>query len=253
MSGSADGLRVGILDASAPTAATERVVAAVESAGGTATIADDEPTTEVSLLVTVGEPALQALVRSEYPDVPVLPVDADSGIESVPIGDVESAIDEIVDEQHHERVHSVLSVSVDGDEWRALRDVALVTDEPARISEFGVEATGFGQVAAFRADGVTIATPAGSYGYAAAADGPLLAPETGLSIVPIAPFVTDADHWILPTDGVSCTVRRDDATIAVVIDGERRTTATMGSPVRCQSTDDLRVIVVPSSRSLFRS
>lgn len=253
MSGSADGLRVGILDAAAPTATTERVVAAVESAGGTATVVDEEPTTDASLLVTVGEPALQALVRSEYPDVPVLPVDADSGIESVPIDGVESAIDEIIAEQDRKRVHSVLSVSAGEDTWRALRDVALVTDEPARISEFGVEATEFGQIAAFRADGVTIATPAGSYGYAAAADGPLLAPGTGLSIVPIAPFVTDADHWVLPTEGVSCTVRRDDATVAVVIDGERRTTATMGSPVRCRATSDLRVVVVPSSRSLFWS
>nr|WP_303650192.1 hypothetical protein [Halalkalicoccus sp. NIPERK01] len=97
-------------------------------------------------------------------------------------------------------------------------DVTLVTTEPARISEYAVDHADE-RVAAFRADGVVVATPAGSHGYAAAAGGPTLAPTAeALCVVPIAPFHTQATRWVLDTSALGLSVLRDEGEVSLLVD-----------------------------------
>jgi NAD+ kinase len=103
-----------------------------------------------------------------------------------------------------------------------LRDAMLVTDEPARISEYAVR-SGDRVVARFRADGVVVATPAGSRGYLSAAGGPIVEPGTRtLAAVPVAPFQTESDDWVLDDAAVSLTVHRDTPVLLVVDGRETR-------------------------------
>lgn len=103
----------------------------------------------------------------------------------------------------------------------ALVDVTLVTGEPARISEYTI-ATGDERVMSVRADGVVVATPAGSHGYAHDAGGPRIAPETNVgTVVPIAPFAISDDHWVLSLSDIRLTVERDDAPVDLFVDGQR--------------------------------
>jgi len=100
----------------------------------------------------------------------------------------------------------VASLSADDEHVRAAMDAMLVTSTPARISEYVVRA-GDEHVTTVRADGVVIALPAGHSGCARAADDPVVAPEAGVvAVVPVAPFATDPDHWVVPIDGLSVTM-----------------------------------------------
>lgn len=233
--------------------AVERAHEAVEVAGGTplvgevATVLEADP----EAVVAVGESALLALARAE-PDAPVLPVAAGDGVRSVPESEVESAIGNLLaDASTVER--RLLSVAVDGESvGPALFDVTLTTTEPARISEYGV-ATGSTTVAIFRADGVVVATPAGSQGYARHADGPVVAPELDAVVVaPVAPFAIDLDRWVLDLDEeVQLAVEREEASVSLLVDDRQVGEVTGENAVEIAAGGSLSLAVVPESQPFF--
>jgi NAD+ kinase len=122
----------------------------------------------------------------------------------------------------------VLSVQVGDTAARAVRDCAIVTTDPARISEYRVVADD-ATLTAFRADGVVVATPVGTASYSRAAGGPRLAPDTGLAVVPIAPFAMTADQWVVRPP-LTLRVERDDD-VSVFADGNRVTSGGGGLTV----------------------
>lgn len=187
---------------------------AVEAAGGTVVAADPDA------VVTLGERALVEAVLGN-PPAPVLPIDAGDGRHAVNRVDAEPALAALAAGRGRTESRATLSVTVDGDRRaRAVLDATLMTVEPARISEYAVGEGDDGEpVARVRSDGVVVATPAGSSGYARAAGGSVLTPGTGLSVVPVSPFTTTADTWVLADEAV-VRVERDDCDVQLIVDGE---------------------------------
>ena len=182
---------------------TAAVRAAVADAG--ATVVERDP----DAVVVVGERALLALA-DEPPDVPVLPV--------------------------ADRPRPLTVAPAD-----LAADVTLVTSESARISEFAVRAGGR-RVDDFRADGVVVATPLGSAGYARAAGGPVVEPGTGLAVVPVAEFATFRGAWVLDPP-VGCTVERDEVPVSLVLDGAVVDDVGVGQSLRVVAVDALDLLV----------
>jgi NAD+ kinase len=182
------------------------------------------------LTVAVGDDALTDLVRAGARG-PVLAVDAAAGVPSVAREAVADAVDAVLSGDVDGTTRRLLSVAVDGEPAPpVLRDAMLVTDEPARISEYAVHSDGRA-VTAVRADGVVVATPAGSEGYLADAGGPVVQPGTGtVGVVAVAPFRTDRSHWVLDDAAVSVTVRRDQQ-VVLVADGREWGRVPAGAPV----------------------
>lgn len=195
---------------------TEEVIETIEAAGHTvhrasaATVEEGDPST----IVTVGESALLAVAR-ERPAAPILPLNTEIG---PPVGDT-TALTAVLAGECTEHTRPLLGVSVDGNPVAsALKDVTLVTSEPARISEYAIDHD-HERVSAFRADGVVVATPAGSRGYTAAAGGPWLsAAADAVCVVPIAPFHTRSTSWVLDTSPLALSVLRDEGAVSLLID-----------------------------------
>jgi len=133
---------------------------------------------------------------------------------------------------------------------RAAADVALITEEPARISEFSVRFTR-GREASFRADGVVVATPFGSGGYANAVGGAVVEPGGGLSVAPIAPFSTGIDAWVA-AERVTLAVERETESVALVVDGAVRETVDPSRTVEIAVADRIEALV-PTTRSAQRA
>ena len=232
-----------------------------------------------TVVVTVGDSALTAMARAaDDATSPVLPVDTSPGVSPVAAGELGHAFDALTAEETTVKAHPLLSVSIDADvidtgssdagsadtgssdtasseETRihALFDVSLVTAEAARISEYGVTSRGR-QIAQFRADGVVTATPAGSHGYASAADGPSLSGAiSGLAVVPIAPFVTRTRHWVLPNGDLSLSVEREGDDVTLCVDDQVIGTLEAHSSVRIEvdSTVQFVTLETPVSRDPF--
>lgn len=198
---------------------------------------------ELDLLVACGEAAVLDLV-GENVETPVLPVDAPSGLPSVRYDRLSDAVDAVVVGDAVRRERPLFGVSIGGERVsRALFDATLVTDEPAKISEYGLFRDDE-PVESVRADGIVVTTPAGSDGYASAAGGPILAPDSGvLAVVPISPFRTDPDRWVLPNDTVALSVERNDAPVSLFVDGRHVETDAVERRVELAPDGSFPVIV----------
>lgn len=202
-------------------------------------------------VVAVGEAGLLSVARRR-PEVPVLPVGAGAGVRSVPPARLSEAAGRLVAGDFSTETHPLLALAVDGALAEpALFDAMAVTAEPAHISEFAVTAGGE-HVAQFRADGVVVATPAGTCGYARAAGGPVIPPEQPvLAVVPVAPFATTLDHWVVPDSEVTITVERDDAVVDVLADDRTVGVADVGEPVTVGTDGAIETVRLPEGQSPF--
>jgi NAD+ kinase len=199
---------------------------------------------DAELVITVGEePLRDCAVRGEpRPILPVgLNIELSPSHEQLPVlvrqlAEYDAQQPPIVD------VHP-LDISVGDQQSIAVFDTTLMTSEPARISEYAVRVGGRPH-AEFRADGVVVASPLGSSGYNRAAGGPQLAPKTGVAVVPIAPFATIADKWVL-TPPLSVAVERDDS-VSVFADTTHLTTGGAELTVDIETGEPLSLVDVPS-------
>ncbi|WP_435345562.1 ATP-NAD kinase [Haloarchaeobius sp. HRN-SO-5] len=223
-----------------------QVEAAVADAGAVPLTGDPSSFADASFVVAVGERALIDVAHAHV-DLPVLPVDAGTGVRSVPATETAAAVRATLAGDAETHTHRRFSVAVGEDRYDALFDVMLVTTEPARISEYRVGA-GDHDIAQFRADGVVVATPAGSHGYANAAGGAVVDAGLGAaSIVPVAPFAIDIDHWVVDATDVVLSVERDEGAVSLLVDDRTVCEVDSTVPVRLSPGDSLTVLRPPQA------
>jgi len=198
------------------------------------------------LVVAVGEPSLCALVRAGV-DVPVVPVDVGEGVASVPADRVPTVLADEGGGGPTTRKLPVFEVAIDGEPaGRGVFEAMLVTTEPARISEYAVWAPGWTD--RYRADGVVVATPAGSHGYARTVGGPVLdADAGGLAVVPVAAFAIRSTVRVANSDAtLAIRVERDEGDISLLVDGHEQTQhVPPGKPVTVHVTGALEAVLPP--------
>ena len=213
---------------------------AVRDAGGR--VADPSVADVVAAL---GEDAL--LDTAADRPAPVLPVGAGREYGGVARPDLEPALASLVSGDFSVVDRPTLAVDAPGAFASALADVTLVTAEPAKISEFDVEA-GDRRVGSVRADGVVVATPTGSRGYATDAGGPRLDPDvSAVGVVPISPFRVDRTNWVVAPP-LSVTVARDETGVELHVDGRTQGNVAVSDPVELSWGTPLPVAVVPGTR-----
>lgn len=255
---STDGRQIGVADVDGAADATpsmDALVTAVGRAGGEPVTGPPADLVERPLqaILTPGDAALRETAVRQ-PDAPLLPVAVSPGVRSVAADDLGAAVEGVLADDAALERHPILAVRVDGEVLaHVLREATLLTAEPARISEFAVHSDATGPVDEVRADGVVVATPAGSHGYAAAGGGPLLAPATGLVAVPVAPFRIDRAHWVLPNAPLTVTVRRDEAAVAVEADGTHVAEVGSDATLELAPVGEYAVLALPESSPTFRS
>ncbi|WP_435097327.1 ATP-NAD kinase [Halarchaeum sp. P4] len=223
--------------------------AVVGNAGGHAHVgtAADVLAERVDAVAALSESALYDLVRAGLPtDTPVLAVNAGDGVPSVPATDRDRALRRLVRGEYSTRERQTLAVDARREEYRALADVALVTAEAARISEYAIDATGeTGEVHVdtVRADGVVVATPAGTRGYVRTDDAPVLSPTVeAVAVVPIAPFRVECPDWVVSLPA-TLSVERDETKVALLVDDEDVGLVEPGAPVAISYGDPVTLAV----------
>ncbi len=196
------------------------------------------------LVLAVGHPAVLSLA-DQPPAAPVLPITPGGGVHAVARDDLPAALTAVADGDYRTVTHPILALAVDDEPVaRAVDDATLITAEPARISEYGV-ATDTGHADRFRADGVVVATPLGSDGYARAAGGPTLTTDAGLAVVPVAPFSTHARTWV-SNPPVTLTVQRDEGDVTLLADDREITVVPPWEPVELTVSETFELIRIPT-------
>lgn len=184
---------------------------------------------EVGLIISTEPAALHAVIQGPT-GVPVLPL----GVESPPIEatDAMTRVRTAIEQGWTNVSQSILTVEADGNSSPVVYEVTVMTDEPARISEYTISDTPPDTPDSVRADGVVIATPEGSTGYAHAAGGPPVSADSDtVAVVPVAPFAVDRRPWVT-TPPITITVQRDEGAVSVYTDGDRLGPVDRGQTVR---------------------
>jgi NAD+ kinase len=186
----------------------------------------------------------------------VLTVEAGRGVRSVARESLTDALASVAAGEHDRWSIPTLSIAGGGQHLAdAVMDAMLVTAEPAHISEFSVR-TPADRVDQFRADGVHVATAAGTSGYARRVDAPVFDPETdAAAVVPVAPFSIYPDHWVVPlrAEGpvVEVTVDREEAAVTLLADDRTVGSVTPHEPITFTAGGSLQLVSVPESQSPF--
>lgn len=217
----------------------------VETAGATPRIDDPDAiaAADPTAVIARGDQAVIDLVQADCP-APVIPTDVGPGLPDTPASSLADAINAVIRSNHATQSYPVLTATVDDTPaGRAVFDAMLITQEPARISEYSL--TTPTATHTIRADGIVTATPAGSHGYAHALGGPLLDHDVAaITVVPVAPFSLDPPQWIVDTtDPLTLTINRNDH-VTLLLDGHPTTTADNTTPITL-TTDPAGLTIIP--------
>lgn len=123
-------------------------------------------------------------------------------------------------------------------EHEALNDVVVAKGAIARMGDFRVMLDG--QVAAaFRADGVIVATPTGSTAYSLAANGPILVPDVDALIVsPVCPHLLTIRPMVVRGDArLSVSIEGVPDQTFLTVDGQEAIALRVGDELRCRRSD----------------
>jgi NAD+ kinase len=120
-------------------------------------------------------------------------------------------------------------------EYEALNDIVVSKGTIARMGDFKVKLNGQ-LAAAFRADGVIVATPTGSTAYSLAAGGPILAPDVdALVITPICPHLLTLRPIVVRGDAVvTVSVEGIPDQTYLTVDGQEAIQLMVGDQLQCQ-------------------
>jgi NAD+ kinase len=235
----------------------DSVVERIQTEGRSVESTDSDPIPGVDSHVAIGEPAVLSLVRNGV-ETPILPLDDIADTERGPRESWEVAIDSFLNDAIDPIGVPSLAVEVTDHSYRALMDVMVVTEEPARISEYEVRTHekdrpfgGDAVIDRVRADGVVAATPIGSRGYAGAAGGAIVDPNLfGLSIVSIGPFRVEQPHWVLDPP-ISLSVVRESAPVRVLVDDRSVSSLDPSTRVVLSRGREFQFLPTPASDFLF--
>ncbi len=122
-------------------------------------------------------------------------------------------------------------------EHEALNDVVVSKGSIARMGDFRV-ALDDQLVAAFRADGVIIATPTGSTAYSLSANGPILAPDVDAIIVtPVCPHVLTLRPLVVQGDSdLKLSVAGIPDQTYLTVDGQEAIGLRVGDELHCRKS-----------------
>ncbi|HEX5236810.1 MAG TPA: NAD(+)/NADH kinase [Silvibacterium sp.] len=123
-------------------------------------------------------------------------------------------------------------------EHEALNDVVVAKGAIARMGDFRVMLDNQ-LAAAFRADGVIIATPTGSTAYSLAANGPILVPDVDALIVsPVCPHLLTIRPMVVRGDArLSVSIEGVPDQIFLTVDGQEAIALKVGDELRCRRSD----------------
>ncbi|MCF7821654.1 MAG: NAD(+)/NADH kinase [Mariprofundaceae bacterium] len=128
----------------------------------------------------------------------------------------------------------------------AMNDVVLQRNEHPRMIEFELSVGGQ-FVFRLRADGLVLATPAGSTAYALSAGGPIVHPDVNaICVAPICPHILSNRPIIVPADdGIELTLTESPKMAALNLDGQEHMELQAGDRITISKGGEIILVYLP--------
>ncbi len=168
-----------------------------------------------------------------------------------PLGSMFDVMDEVLAGQFKTKHHFALEAKIfDGNKLIssgiAMNDVVLQRNDHPRMIEFEMYSREQ-LVFRLRADGLVLATPAGSTAYALSAGGAIVHPQIdAISVVPICPHTVSNRPIILPADdAIELKLIDSPAPAALNLDGQVHSTLSVNNRVLVRKAGDISLVYLP--------
>ncbi len=168
-----------------------------------------------------------------------------------PLGSMFDVMDEVLAGQFKTKHHFALEAKIfDGNKLIssgiAMNDVVLQRNDHPRMIEFEMYSREQ-LVFCLRADGLVLATPAGSTAYALSAGGAIVHPQIdAISVVPICPHTVSNRPIILPADdAIELKLIDSPAPAALNLDGQVHSTLSVNNRVLVRKAGDISLVYLP--------
>lgn len=190
-------------------------------------------------------------------DVPLLPVNLGQlgFLTAIQVGDLYPELERALRGEHRPGRRRMVDCDLvrDGEviaSYSALNDVVINKSELARMIEIDTHVDDH-FVAAYKADGLIVATPTGSTAYSLSAGGPVIFPSVAaFCITPICPHMLTNRPVIVPDTSVIHVLSHTQDAVYLTIDGQIGQRMLRGDRVICRASSKIIQLIRPP-RMLF--
>ncbi len=225
-----------------------------EICGDYCTSLDEMPSNVDLMLVLGGDGTLLTVARHFIgSETPILGVNLGrlGFLTETPVGDMFKAVATVL----AGRGEVVRHFSLHAEAWRngemitsghAINDVVLQRNRHPRMIEFEMRVAGH-FVFRVRADGLVLATPAGSTAYALSAGGPIVHPGLdAITVAPVCPHILSNRPIVLPaSESISLRLTEMPAPGALNLDGQMRMELQEDDEIRVCKADTISLAYLP--------
>ncbi len=170
------------------------------------------------------------------------------------VDEMEPFIRDILNNQHAVEERTVIKASIEGmdEELTALNDVVIDKSSSSRAIPLAAFVDN-DYLIGYTGDGLIVATPTGTTGYALAAGGPIVVPTTNvLTLQPISPHTLSARSMIVPDESIiRINIDEGSAEVRVTADGQQEKLVKPPVTVIIQKADYTIKLVKPKDRSYY--
>jgi NAD+ kinase len=210
---------------------------------------------QVDLMIVLGGDGTLLTVGRKFigHDVPILGINLGrlGFLTDTPIGSMFDVVAEVLAGNSKTRRHFGLKAETwrDGEKLNhglAMNDVVLQRNDHPRMIEFEMSVRDQ-FVFRLRADGLVLATPAGSTAYALSAGGPIVHPEVdAICVAPICPHILSNRPIVVPADDkIELTLLDSPALAALNLDGQVHMELQAGDRIRVEKVGYITLAYVP--------
>jgi len=219
------------------------------------TITLDEMPKEVELMIVLGGDGTLLTVGRRFigHDVPILGINLGrlGFLTDTPVGSMFDVVEEVLAGNSKSRLHFGLKAETfrDGESLGcgfAMNDVVLQRNDHPRMIEFEMSVREQ-FVFRLRADGLVLATPAGSTAYALSAGGPIVHPEVdAITVAPICPHILSNRPIVVPgNDKIELTLLDSPNMAALNLDGQVHMELQSGDCICVEKAGYIKLIYLP--------
>lgn len=170
------------------------------------------------------------------------------------IDEVESFVDDILNNQHVIEDRVVLRVTAEEQEMQmfGVNDVVVDKSVSSRVIDMETYVNN-DYLVTYTGDGIIVATPTGSTGYSLASGGPIVVPASDvLTISPISPHTLTARPVIVPDSSViRISIESDVQSVRVTVDGQQEKILTPPVSLFIQKADYTVKLVKRKDKSYY--
>lgn len=220
----------------------------------------EEVAEKVDLLIVLGGDGtlLSAARLVGGRDIPLFAVNLGhlGFLTSIPVGDLYPELDRALKGEHRIGRRRMIDCEIRREghtigSYSALNDVVLTKTELARMIDLDTHVDNH-FVAAYKADGLIIATPTGSTAYSLSAGGPVIFPSVNaFCITPICPHMLTNRPTIVPDTSVIQVLVHGEEGTYLTIDGQIGEPLSKGDLVICRSSPKTIQLIRPPKMLFF--